>query len=126
MVVNGFGAVTTFVVMIVFGATKFKDGAWIVIVLTPILMAIFYSIHMHYRNLAHQLSLENLKIPVKRTRNRVIMPVSGVHRGTLAALRYAKQLSDDVTVIHISIDPIELKKVESKWAVWGEEFDWLF
>lgn len=120
MVINGFGAVTTFVVMIVFGATKFKDGAWVVIGLTPLLMAIFYSIHMHYRNLAHQLSLENLKFPVKRTRNRVIMPVSGVHRGTLAALRYAKQLSDDITVIHISIDPEEAKKVESKWAVWGD------
>jgi hypothetical protein len=91
-----------------------------VIILTPLLMALFYAIHVHYRELAKQLSLENLKGVTKPFRNRVIMPISGVHCGTLVALRYARHLSDDITVIHVSIDQEETEKIQSKWAVWGE------
>jgi hypothetical protein len=48
------------------------------------------------------------------------MPVSGIHQGTLEALRYAKLLSDDVTAVHISMDPAETEKVQKKWVTWGE------
>ncbi len=48
------------------------------------------------------------------------MPVSGIHQGTLEALRYAKLLSDDVTAVHVSMDPDETKKVQKKWKTWGE------
>lgn len=120
MIVNGFGAICTCVVMIVFAATKFKDGAYLVIILTPVLVAIFFSIHHHYKNLAHQLSLENHSTPARLRHNRVIMPVAGVHRGSLAALRYARSLSDDVTAIHVSIDEKEAAKVTAKWETWGE------
>lgn len=123
MIINGLGAFCTAVVMIIFAVTKFKDGAWVVILLTPLLVAIFFSIHRHYKNLAMQLSLDN---PTPRKahirRNRVIMPVSGVHRGTLEALRFARTLSDDITAVHISIDPKETAKVEEKWEKWGEEY----
>jgi len=50
----------------------------------------------------------------------VIMPISGVHNGTLAALHFARSLSDDITVLHVSIDPIETSKVKAKWEIWGE------
>lgn len=120
MVINGFGAITTFVVMIMFGATKFKDGAYIVILLIPLLIAIFSAIHAHYRKLAGQLSLEKIQKPARNYHNRVIMPIGGVHRGTLAALHYARNLSDDVTAVHVSIDETEAEKIEMKWAVWGE------
>jgi hypothetical protein len=53
-------------------------------------------------------------------RHRVILAISGVHRGTLAALRYARSLSDDVTAVHVSIDPVEAEKVQNKWEIWGE------
>jgi hypothetical protein len=48
------------------------------------------------------------------------MPISGIHQGTLEALRYAKLLSDDVTAVHVSLDPAETEKVQKKWRVWGE------
>jgi hypothetical protein len=66
------------------------------------------------------LSLENHSKPSTMKRNRVIMPVSGVHCGTLAALRYARFLSNDITAIHVSTDPQETLKVENKWIEWGE------
>jgi amino acid transporter len=120
MIINGFGALCTATVMVIFAVTKFKDGAWVVIVLTPVLVAIFFSIHHHYKNLANNLSLENHPPRGHMRRNRVIIPISGVHNGTLAALDYAGTLSDDVTVVHISIDPKETAKLKEKWTVWGE------
>src|SRR5829696_4573252 len=121
MVINGFGAVCTAIVMVVFAVTKFAEGAWVVLILTPILVAIFFSIHHHYKRLAKKLSLDNFVVmPPHVTRHRVIMPVSGVHQGTLAALRYARLLSNDVTAVHVMVEPAEGEKVRQKWETWGE------
>lgn len=121
MIVNGFGAVCTAVVMMVFAVTKFQDGAYVVLFLIPILVGIFWLIHRHYNNLARKLSLDNFGvIPPHTIRHRVIMPVSGVHQGTLSALRYARMLSDDVTAVHVVIEPAESEKVRQKWETWGE------
>jgi amino acid transporter len=121
MVINGFGAACTAVVMMVFAITKFHDGAYVVLILIPVLVAIFWSIHRHYKGLARKLSLDNFVVsPPHTTRHRVIMPVSGVHQGTLAALRYARMLSDDVTAVYVMIEPVESEKVRRKWEIWGE------
>jgi amino acid transporter len=121
MVVNGVGAVATAIVMLVFAITKFREGAWVVIILIPILVLTFFRIHYHYKDLAHSLSLEKFDgLPARQTRHRVIVPVSGVHQGTLEALRYARLLSSDVTAVHISIDVAETEKVKKKWVSWGE------
>jgi hypothetical protein len=120
MCINGLGAVLTAAVMIIFAVTKFKDGAWVVVILTPLLVTVFFAIHHHYKGLAKQLSLDNHVYQKRWTRNRVIMPIGGVHNGTLMALRYASTLSMDLTALHISIDQKETEKIEQKWASWGE------
>ncbi|MBK7453674.1 MAG: APC family permease [Anaerolineales bacterium] len=121
MLVNGFGAICTAVVMLVFAITKFKDGAWVVLILIPSLVTGFWFMHRHYNNLAKKLSLDNFGvIPPHAMRHRVILPVSGVHQGTLAALRYARMLSDDVTAVHVVIEPSDAEKVRAKWETWGE------
>ena len=121
MIINGLGAVCTAVVMFVFIVTKFPDGAWIVLLLTPTLVFIFFSIHGHYRTLAAQLSMDRyVGMPSVQPRHRVILPISGVHQGTMAALRYARALSDDVTAVHVSTDPAEADKVRRRWDMWGE------
>jgi hypothetical protein len=120
MVINGFGAGCTAVVTLVFAATKFSDGAWIVLVLIPAMAATFTAIHRHYRRLARQLSLEDYGTPPHITRHRVILPISGVHRGTLAALHYARSISDDVTAVHVPTDPAAGEALRRKWEVWGD------
>jgi amino acid transporter len=120
MLINGIGAVLTFIVMWVFAITKFVDGAWIVLIVTPALVFLFSMIHQHYRNLAAKLSLENYGEPPKVDRMRVIMPFSGVHRGSLAALRYAHSISRDVTAVYVSIDAEETARLQGKWEEWGE------
>jgi hypothetical protein len=113
--------VCTAIVMLVFAVTKFHDGAWVVLVIIPLLVGLFWLIHDHYNNLAQKLSLSNSVVTAPhRLRHRVIMPVSGVHQGTLAALRYACTLSDDVTAVHVIIEPQESEKVRQKWETWGE------
>ena len=119
MIVNGFGAVCTFVVMIVFAVTKFREGAWFVIVLLPVLLFVFYSIHHHYKNLAKQLSLENENERPRITRDRVIILVGGVHQGTLAAIRFARTVTEDITAVHIATDPLEAEKIQHKWEQHG-------
>ena len=121
MLINGFGAVCTFVVLIVFSVTKFSGGAWVVLILTPSLMAIFWMIHQHYLKVAKSLSLDHYTEPAPHvTRHRVIMPVSGVHQGTLEGLRYARLLSHDVTAVFVAIDPAETEKLQKKWNAWGD------
>jgi amino acid transporter len=120
MVVNGVGSVLTFIVMLVFAGTKFRDGAWIVIVVVPSLVVAFVAIHRHYRNLAAALSLESFGAPPRMTRHRVIVPISSVHRGTITALEYARTLSDDITAVHVSIDPDDTMRVRQKWDLWGD------
>jgi amino acid transporter len=120
MLINGFGAVCTAVVTLVFTFTKFREGAWVVIISAPVLVLIFSAIHHHYRDLAKNLSVEDYGPAPQIRRHRVILPISGVHRGTLEALRYATSLSDDVTAVHVSIDPEEAERVRLKWETWGE------
>jgi hypothetical protein len=121
MIINSVGAFATAIVMLVFAVTKFTEGAYLVLILLPILIGAFLLIHHHYRNLANRLSLEKFGgPPPKAVRHRVILPVSGVHQGSLEALRYARLLSNDVTAVHVSIDPAETEKVKRKWEKWGE------
>jgi hypothetical protein len=120
MLINSVGAALTAVVAVVFAVAKFTDGAWIILVLIPILVVGLSAIHRHYRGLAASLSLNDFGEPPPIARHRVILPVSGVHRGTLAALRYARELSRDVTAVHVSVEPAEGERVQQKWDLWGE------
>jgi amino acid transporter len=120
MIINGMGALVTFVVMMVFAITKFATGAYIVIILIPLLVGLFLAIHRHYQSVAKRLSLDHYGAPPHIARNRVILAVAGVHRGTMAALRYARTLSDDITAVHVSIDPVEADKLKAKWETWGD------
>jgi hypothetical protein len=107
--------------MVIFAITKFHDGAWFVLILIPLLVIVFQAISRHYQKLASRLSLEKFGGPAPQAvRHRVILPLSGVHQGSLEALRYAHLLSNDVTAVHVSIDPVETEKVKRKWEKWGE------
>ncbi len=120
MATNGIGAVLTAVVTIVFGITKFNDGAWIIVLLIPLLVLWFTAIQRHYRKLAGQLSLSHYRPRPPVQRHRVIVPIGGVHAGSLEGLRYAKSLSYDVTAIYVCLDPEEALSLQNKWSVWGE------
>jgi amino acid transporter len=120
LALNGFGAVCTGVVLLIFATTKFHEGAWLVLLLLPMLVLGFVAVHRHYRALARQLSLDHEAEPIHHARHCVILPLGGVHRGTLAALRYARTLSNDVTAVHVALDAAEAARIRQRWEQWGE------
>ncbi len=119
MVANGVGAVLTAIVAVVFGVTKFTEGAWIIVIVIPALVSVLFAIHRHYRELAVELSLEDYGAAPRVVRHRVLIAISGVHRGTVEALRYANALSDDISAVYVSIDAEGAAKVQRKWGLWG-------
>jgi amino acid transporter len=119
MMTNGIGAVLTAGVTVVFAVTKFHEGAWIVVIVIPTVVALLFAIHGHYLEAAKVLSLEDYGAPPRVRRHRVILPISGVHRGTVVALRYALALSPDITAVHVSVDTEKSDKIRQKWGLWG-------
>jgi amino acid transporter len=117
---NNLGVAATAIVMLVFAYTKFQEGAWLVIFLIPTLVVVFFRIHGHYKKVAAQLSLESFGVPPCIRRHRILVPIGGVHRGSLQALYYARSLSDDVTAVYVCQEPAETKKVREKWETWGD------
>jgi amino acid transporter len=122
--INGIGAVTTGVVLMVFVATKFVSGAWIVILLIPAFVWMFHAIHHHYQTIAQQLSLDGLepedwKGITSNEWHKVVIPISGIHRGTVLALRFARRLSKDVTAVVVNVDPQDTARLQQKWPTWG-------
>jgi len=89
-------------------------------VLIPIIVFLFLQVHKHYVSTAAQLSLEDYGVPPRIRRNRIIVPIAGVHRGVLVALNYARTLSNDVTAVHVQTDAAETARVQEKWERWGD------
>ena len=119
IVVNAVGAVATFIVLCVFIATKFIHGAWIVVVVIPLLVFMFRAIHTHYVGVARELSTEGLSElrPIKHT---VIVPISGIHRGVVGALQYAKSIAPEhVQAVYVDFDEEATVKLREKWERWG-------
>ena len=119
LAINAVGALATFVVLCVFIATKFIHGAWIVVVVIPLLVLLFKSIHKHYVMVARQLSTEGLEQlhPIKHT---VIVPISGIHRGVVSALQYARSIaSDRVQAVYVDFEEEATANLKDKWERWG-------
>ncbi|HEX5964443.1 MAG TPA: amino acid permease, partial [Pyrinomonadaceae bacterium] len=120
IVINAVGALATFLVLCVFVATKFIHGAWIVVLVVPVLVVLFRSIHKHYVVVARQLSTNGLE-PMKPLRHRVIVPISGMHRGVVSALQYAESIAHDrVQAVYVDFGEEEATaNLKDKWERWG-------
>jgi amino acid transporter len=119
IVINAVGGLATFVVLCVFVATKFIHGAWIVVVVIPLLVLLFRAIHKHYVMVAKQLSTEGLDElrPIKHT---VIVPISGMHRGVVSALQYARSIaSNGVQAVYVDSGEDAAANLKEKWTRWG-------
>lgn len=121
-IINGFGALVTGVAVIIIGATKFTHGAWIVIVVIPILVWAMLKVKNHYNAVAKQLRIEEeelacINLDKDTYKNRVIVPIASVNRASIRALRYARTISDHVTAFNVALSDEEKEKVEKKWSL---------
>jgi amino acid transporter len=116
--INGFGAILTFVVLIIVALTKGPEGAWIVMLLIPALVALFKITKSHYDEVAEQLTLKDWTPPARRT-NVVLVPISGVQRAVVAALRYAESISTDVRAVYVNDNTEQIAALRQQWDTWG-------
>ncbi|HKS29919.1 MAG TPA: APC family permease [Pyrinomonadaceae bacterium] len=120
IIVNALGASATFVVLCVFITTKFLHGAWIVVLIIPLMVLMFRAIRNHYAGVARQLSTEGLE-PLHEIRNIVIVPISDIHRGVIHALEYAKSITQsEVRAVYVEFDEEATRRLREKWERWGE------
>jgi amino acid transporter len=121
MVINSVGAVVSFVVLVVITVTKFSHGAWAVVLLIPVIVWLFRSIRDHYLEIAKQLSTEGLVTESSIARHQVLVPISGIHRGVIFALDYAKSIAPGhVTAVYVDFNEEATEKLREKWPRWGK------
>jgi hypothetical protein len=116
--VNGFGAVVTGIVLVIVAVTKTLEGAWIVLLLIPLIVLLFNGTKRHYEHVASQLTLRGYT-PQTRARNTVLMPIGGMQRAVVEALRYAETLSDDVRAVYVDTDTRATEQIRKDWETWG-------
>jgi amino acid transporter len=119
MLANGLGALATGVTLLVIGFSKFLQGAWITILIIPILVVLFLKIRQHYQDVANQLSLKGLPPSLRPAPpTRIVIPISGVHRGIIDAVDFARGISNKITAVYIELEPDSGEKVQEQWERW--------
>lgn len=118
--INSFGCLCTFIAVIVVIESKFFEGAWIIIIALPLLILMFYRIAHHYRLADQELSLSAdtglIETSLQKdTQLKVIVPVSKLHKGTIAALSFARKISPDITPVTININPEKTARLQKQW-----------
>jgi hypothetical protein len=103
---------------VVVAATKFMDGAWIVILLLALLIMLFLAIRSHYNSVARQLSLDGLEPPPSMGTT-VLVLVGDLHRGVVQAIQYAQALSPAAKAVYVETDPERTRRLEERWGKWG-------
>jgi len=121
LVMNGIGTITTALVLIVIASFKFTHGAWMVIVLIPIIVYAFHRTHVHYVMFGRELAQShyNVELNTEVKGNVVVIPVSGLHRGVMNAIRYGQSISKDLRVCFVKTDE---ESYERMMAAWQEKF----
>ena len=117
MIINGVGAATTLLVAAVISTTKFLEGAWIVVLLIPVLVLMFMGIHRHYQHVARERTTD-IPIHPRDIHHRFVVPIAGLDRAAIQSLAYARSLSPHVTAVHVAIDANEAKQLRADWDEW--------
>lgn len=115
MIINAFGAVMSFAVMIVFAVTKFAQGAWITVILIPTLVFIFFRIHRHYKGVAQALSLAERPLRARKHDMLTVVMVDDVHVGTLQMLDFAMSEGNPWIAAHLDDNPAKTDRILAKW-----------
>jgi len=115
-VVNGIGAITTGVVAVEVAAVKFALGAWVVLLLMPILIAMMLFIRRQYRSSGEQLEVRSdVVFPPPRREDRVVVPVPGINRAVIQAVNVGRTFSDDVHAVLVADNPAEVARLRERW-----------
>ena len=118
-IANAVGALATMTTLVVVIFSKFLDGAWITVLLIPLIVVCFRKISAHYQKVRKQFSLKGLPPSLKPLQpTRVVIPISGVHRGVVGAVNFARSISDNVTAVYVELESGAGEKTRLEWESW--------
>ncbi|MDQ7825205.1 MAG: APC family permease [Candidatus Eremiobacteraeota bacterium] len=116
-VINAIGGTCTGIVAIVIMSTKFLSGAWMVVLLIPLLVLVFRAIRRHYDLVAEELKIE-LSEPIRPVTHTIIIPVADINRTLAKTISYARSLKVDVRCVHISVNRAFTEDLAVRWKQW--------
>ncbi len=120
--INGVGAVATFVVLLIVASTKFTSGAWVPIVVVPVVMTGFVFVAKHYRNMHSALDLDPGDVRPRAVNHTVVVLVSRLHKGVLRSLEYAKSMRPThLAAVHVADDEETTEALQRQWVDLGLE-----
>ncbi|MBT2383562.1 APC family permease [Streptomyces sp. ISL-11] len=124
---NGFGAALTGVSAVVVTATKFEEGAWLIVLALPLLVAVFEAVHRAYGRIGERLGLGRVPEPPRRCHSVVVVPVSSLSRLTSEALTAAVSLGDEVVAVTVAQPDAEGRRAAESlrrdWELWRPGVD---
>ena len=117
---NGFGSVVTAIVSGVLLYSKFTQGAWLVVVAVPLLVALFLTIHRHYKQVARRLRMAHdvkLSLPAAPSEggSPVVVLVGQLHRGSFEAIRYARSIAGELVAVHVDLGLGKTGAFQEQW-----------
>ncbi len=122
IVINGVGALVTGLTLVIVCISKFSEGAWITVLIIPVLVMLFQKVFGHYQEVREELSLRGLPPSLKPAApSRVVIPVSGVHRGVVGAVAFAQSISRDITAVYVEMESGAGNKMREAWSAWWPE-----
>ncbi|MDI3327904.1 MAG: APC family permease [Alicyclobacillaceae bacterium] len=119
LAVNAAGAAITASVAMVFAVTKFTDGAWIVLVVLPLLIGVSLAVHRHYLEIGDELRIDPTTMRPQTHAVVSIVLVSGVHRVVLHTLSFAQSIHSNVIALYIGFDDPSIEQMKARWEAWG-------
>ena len=119
---NGLGAVATAVVSVVQIVTKFVHGAWIVVLIIPLIILVLRRIHRHYETFSREVAYTG-QSPIMFLHHTVIVPVNGITKPAAGALVYATTISEDVRAVYVAVDPEGSDDLRRRWEDWDIGID---
>jgi amino acid transporter len=116
---NALGAIATAGVLVVFVVTKFREGAWVVMVMIPLGVLLFLTIARHYKEANRELSLDGYE-PLSDRPDVMVVIVAAMNRETVEAVRYAVKRCQEVRAVHVDLDAGCAAEIRRAWAQWGD------
>lgn len=114
---NGFGAIATGIVSILQVVTKFIEGAWIVVLIIPVIILLLRKIHQHYTQFENEIRFRG-QSPITPLHHTVVVPVNGITKASAGALVYATSISDEVVAVYVEVDKRVTAAMEANWEEW--------
>ena len=114
---NGLGALATAIVTVIQIATKFTHGAWVVVIIIPLIILLLQAIHRHYETFTKEIKFEG-QSPILPLHHTVVVPVNGITKAAAGALVYATTISDEVIAVYVEVDKRNTAQMQHEWEEW--------